>query len=95
MILVLLLFDTSIHYICEKFVEKFANIFDWLVDNKLNILSGENRTISILFAFKRYIKIIPKLNILHHAVEVRQHYTCVTYLGFTLDETISGNSLQG
>ena len=41
----------------------FANICERCVDNRLSIYFGEDKTISILFASKRKIKKVPKLNI--------------------------------
>ena len=43
--------------------EDFANICDWFVDNKLSIHFGEDKTKSILFASKRKIKKLQKLEI--------------------------------
>ena len=44
--------------------EDFANIFDWFVDNKLSIHFGEDKTKSILFASKRKIKKLQRLEII-------------------------------
>ena len=44
--------------------EDFANICDWFVDNKLSIHFGEDKTKSILFASKRKIKKLQKLEII-------------------------------
>ena len=41
----------------------FSNICDWFVDNKLSINFGEDKTKSILFAFKCKKKTIKKRNI--------------------------------
>ena len=41
----------------------FTNICEWFVNNRLSIHFGEDKTKSILFASKRKIKKVPKLNI--------------------------------
>ena len=43
--------------------EDFANICDWFIDNKLSIHLGEDKTKSILFASKRKVKKLQKLEI--------------------------------
>ena len=43
--------------------EDFANICDWLVENKFSIKFGEDKTKSILFASRRKIKNLQKLDI--------------------------------
>ena len=48
----------------EKQLNKeFENIYDWFVDNKLSIHSGEDNTKSILFASKRRSKNVRQLSI--------------------------------
>ena len=54
----------------EKQLNKeFANIWDWFVDNKLSIHFGEDKTKSILFASKRKIKKLQKLEIIYNNFE--------------------------
>ena len=65
----------------------FTNICEWLVDNRLSIHFGEDKTKSILFAAKRKIKKVPKLKIIYKNIQIKQH-SKVTYLGCILDETI-------
>ena len=48
--------------------EDFANICDWFVDNKLSIHFGEDKTKSILFASKRKIKKLQKLEIIYNNI---------------------------
>ena len=48
--------------------EDFANICDWFVDNKLSIHFSENKTKSILFASKRKIKKLQKLEIIYNNI---------------------------
>ena len=49
--------------------EDFANICDWFVGNKLSIHFGEDKTKSILFASKRKIKKLQKLEIIYNNFE--------------------------
>ena len=48
--------------------EDFSNICDWFVDNKLSIHFGEDKTKSILFASKRKIKKLQKLEIISNNI---------------------------
>ena len=70
----------------------FKNNCEWFVDNRLSIHFGEDKTKSILFASKRKIKNIPKLEINYKNIQIKQH-SKVTYLGCILDETMSGESM--
>ena len=72
--------------------EDFTNICEWFVDNRLSIHFGEDKTKSILFASKRKIKRVPKLKIKYKNMQMKQ-YSKVTYLGYILDETMSGESM--
>ena len=71
----------------------FTNICEWLVDNRLSICFGEDKTKSILFASKHKIKKVPKLKINYKNKQMKQH-SKVTYLDCILDETISGESMD-
>ena len=67
----------------EKQLNKdFANISDWFVDNKLSIHFGEDKTKSILFAFKRNIKKFQKLEFIYNR-----------FSSYILEETVSGESM--
>ena len=46
----------------------FANICDWFVDSKLSIHFREDKTKSILFASKRKIKKLHKLEIIYNNI---------------------------
>ena len=72
--------------------EDFANICDWFVDNKLSIHFGQYKTKSILFASKRKMKKLQKLEIIYNNIRTNQH-SRVTYLDCILDETMSGESM--
>ena len=72
--------------------EDFANICDWFVDNKLSIDFGQDKTKSILFASKRKIKKLQKLEIIYNNIRIKQQ-SRVTYLGCILEETMSGESM--
>ena len=84
--------NKNVKDIKKQLNEDFANICDWLVVNKLSIHFGEDKTKSILFASKRKIKKLPKLEIIYNNIRIKQH-SRVTYLGFILEETMSGESI--
>ena len=72
--------------------DDFANICDWFVDHKLSIHFGEDKTKSILFASKRKIRKLQKLEITYNNIRIKQH-SRVTYLGCILEEKMSGESM--
>ena len=76
----------------KRLNEDFANICDWFVDNKLSIHFGEDKTKSILFASKRKIRKLQKLEIIYNNIRIKDH-SRVTYLGCILEETMSGESM--
>ena len=57
----------------KRLNEDFGNLCDWLVDNKLSIHFGEDKTKSILFASKRRANNIRQLNIKYKAINIKQH----------------------
>ena len=65
--------DTRLVFQSKNVIEKqlnedFTNICDWFVDNKLSIHFGEDKTKSILFASKRKIKKLQKLEIIYNNI---------------------------
>ena len=82
----------NVNDIEKQLNEDFANICDWFVDNKLSIHFGEDKTKFILFASKRKIKKLQKLEIIYKNIRIKQ-YSRVTYLGCILEETMSGESM--
>ena len=68
----------------------FANICHWFVDSKLSIHFDGDKTKSILFASKRQIKKLQKLEIIY--IQIKQH-SRVTYPGCILEERMSGESM--
>ena len=60
--------------------EDFANIYDWLIDNKVSIHIGQDNTKSILFGSERKIKKFWKLETVYNNIPIRQH-SRFTYLG--------------
>ena len=62
------------------------------MDNKLRIHFGEDKTKSILFSSKRKVKKASPLNIQYKHIKIKK-YSKVTYLGYILDETLSGESM--
>ena len=72
--------------------KNFSMLCDWFVDNKLSTHFGEDKIKSILFGSKHKIKKSKSLNIQYNDIKIKQ-YSKVTYLGCTLDETLSGESM--
>ena len=66
----------------------FSSLCGWFIDNKLNFHLGN----SILFGTELNIKQAEPLNIVYGNVKITQH-TKVTYLGYILDESLSGESM--
>ena len=65
----------------------------WLfVDNKLNIHFAEDKAKSILFSTKSSKRKIGILDIQYGDVRIKQ-YSNVTYLGYKLDESLSGEAM--
>ena len=62
------------------------------VDNKLCIHFSEDKTESILFGSKHRIQNSKSLNIQYNCIKTKQ-YSKVTYLDYTLDETLAGESI--
>ena len=76
----------------KRLNEDFENLCDWFVDNKLSIHFGEDKTKSVLFASKQKAKNICQSNIKCKDINIKQ-YSEVTYLGFVLDKTMSGEPM--
>ena len=72
--------------------EDFPNKFDWFLNNKLSNHFGEDKIKFILFASKRKIKTLQKLETIYNNIRIKQH-SRVTYLGCILQETVSGESV--
>ena len=81
--------DKNFDNIEKQLNENFNSICDWFVDNKLSIHFGEDKTKSILFGTKRKIKGLQELDIRHGDKTIKQHPQ-VTYLGFVLDSSLTG-----
>ena len=73
----------------KELTKNFSNICDWFVDNKLSIHFGEDKTKTILFSTKNRKRKIGTLDIQYGDVKIKQH-SKVTYLGYELDESLSG-----
>ena len=84
--------STNVKDIEKQLNKDFSNICDWFFDNKLSIHFGKDKTKSILFASKRKIKKLQKLEIIYNNIRIKRHYR-VTYLGCILEETMSGESM--
>ena len=69
-------------------------VCDWILDNKLSIHFGKDKTKtnSMLFSSKRKVKKANPLNIQYKDIKIEQ-YSKVTYLDSIIDETLSGESM--
>ena len=82
----------DVNIIKHQLNRNFSNICDWLVDNKLSIHFGEDKTKSIDFTPLNKCKKLRRLNISYGSLKIKQ-YSEVTYLGCILDESLSGESI--
>ena len=64
-----------------------SSLCDWLIDKKLSIHLGKDKTKSIPFGTKLNIKRTKPLNIVYGNVKIKQ-YTKVTYLGCIFDGSL-------
>ena len=92
----LLYADDSCLIFRDKSIEQieinFTNtLCDWLLEDRLSIHFGEDKTKSILFGRKN-CKNLKKLDIRGGDIMIKQHST-VTYLGCILDENLSWESM--
>ena len=88
--------DTSIFYqhkgvaeIENVLIKEFANVYEWLVDNKLSIHFDEDKTKCILFSKE---KDLPELDITYKNNGIKRFNT-VEYLGCYLDVNLSEESM--
>ena len=91
--------DTCLTFQHEKVKEiedqlnmAFSSLFDWFIEKKLSIYLGKDNIKSIHFGTKPNIKRAKPLNILYGNVKIKQ-YTKVSYLGCSLDKSLSGESM--
>ena len=84
--------DDNINEIEKQLNEKFNSLCDSFVDNKLSIHFGEDTTKSIIFGRKNKRSGSNGLDIKRGDIKIKQ-YTSVTYLGYVLDESLSGESM--
>ena len=76
----------------EHLNRDFSTLFDWFLDNKLNLHFDEDKTKSILFSPKHRLKSIGQIDIFHKDIKIKQ-YSKVTYLECILDECLTGESM--
>ena len=76
----------------KQLIRDFSSLCDWFVDNKLSIHFGQEKAKSILFGTKHKLRSAKSLNIVYNGIEIKQHAK-VKYLGCTLDESLSGESM--
>ena len=88
----LLLQNKNLEQIKEELAKNFCNICDWLVDSKLSIHFGEDKTKSILFSTKKRKRKTRTLDIQYGDVKIKQ-YSKVTYLSCELDESWLGKAM--
>ena len=84
--------STDINAIENKLNKNFNSLCDWLVENKLSIHFGEDKTKSILFGAKRKLKKEDQLHILRGDIKIKQHKS-VSYLGCIMDCNLSGEEM--
>ena len=72
--------------------KNLSDVCDWVVDNKLSIHFGEDKTKCILFGTKYRLNKASSLDIKYGGIHIKQYHTA-TYLGCLLDETLSGESM--
>ena len=58
----------------------------------MNIHLGEDKTKSMLFDTKHKLAIVGSLDVRYDTIHIKQYHT-VTYLGCSLDENLSGESM--
>ena len=63
--------NKNVKDIKKQLTEDFANLCDWFFDDKLSIHFGEDKTKSILFASKRKIKKLHKLEIIYNNIRIK------------------------
>ena len=68
--------------------KNFSDVYDWFVDNRLQT-KQEDKTKSILFGTKHRLNKVSSLDIKYGEIHIKQYHT-VTYLGCSLDKTLSG-----
>ena len=76
----------------EQLNTDFSSLCDWLIDSKLSVHFGDEKTKSILFGTKRQLKQQRYLKLRYGDIEIKQHST-VTCLGCILDNNLSGESM--
>ena len=94
----LLYADDSIILVCHKnpqvisqyLSEELDSVNNWLIDNKLSLHVG--KTECILFGSKRKINKVPNFQVTYRGHTIKGSNK-VKYLGVTLDQDLSGNSM--
>ena len=82
----------SIIEIEKQLIRDFSSLCEWFVDTKLSLYFGKDKTKSILFGTKHYLRNVKSLSIVFNGIEIKQHVK-VKYLGCILDESLSGESM--
>ena len=88
----ILYLNNQVDEIKKQLNKNFENICDWLLNKKLSIHFGEDKTKSVLFASKQRSKNVRKLSIRYKHINIKQH-SKVTYLLCVLDEIMSNKPM--
>ena len=76
----------------KELIRYFSSLCEWFVDNKLSIHFGQDKSKWTLFDTKLKLRNAKFLNIAYNGTEITQHAK-VKYLGCSLDENLSGESM--
>ena len=82
----------DIKLIEQKLSKKFLNACFWLVNKKLSIHFGEDKTKSIVW-HKKETRKDSNLEFRYDTKHIKQYHTA-TYLGYRLDENLSGEPID-
>ena len=72
--------------------KNFRDVCDWFVDNKLSIHLGEKTKQTVYYLAKNRLNKVSSLDIEYGEMHIKQYHT-VIYVGCSLDETLSGESM--
>ena len=73
MALAMFFWEKDVIEVEKQLNRNFTIISEWFVYNRLSIHFGEEKTKSTIFASKRKIKKLPKLNITYKNMQIKQH----------------------
>lgn len=87
---ILIVTDKILQNVSNRLSKELENCYEWLVDNKLSLHLG--KTECIVFCSKRKLKYVKDFSITckNHTIKAQ---TSVKYLGTTLDQCLTGESI--